>query len=1520
MEPGDYSTNVLSSSNYTSIQYEYFELQSGSGRNKLQKLEAQWRDVGILVHCDPRRDGIWRFKSLVDNESGLQTNGREVAESFTENDAQGNGLLLRDKGTYEPASLLKSRLPTSSSFSSPSISSSPSSSIDATVRNAQSINSRAVQGNAGQSITNELALPSPGPKSATILNWPTPKDIHEGFISAVLGSIVYFLCRDHGFIPLNSRTLISTIPKASHMDVSSTILGAEAATLATLDISHTSLGTLVIKGQSDSAPGLQNLSAPASMVDGSPALATGAALWLAPGGNAARYYGSQDEKKLPGTLPISQLQPNVTSHQQTGLGGATISTWQFKCLEWLSSKGLDTVALEKGGWAFVQIISGNPLYLSTDHPVNPLLEDFAVVPWPALLCYQTTNVMNCGIPQLVASSTTSGSPLSFAEEWYSGQEERANLITKRQKERHSTEMRSKEQADIDTRTLQSVSYSSMALRRGSNAGAMYPTPPDALHHPVGATPSFDGTVSTPGNPNNMFAQDGEQVQRSSNTGVVVAESEIWPSSGRKEHSNMTTNIGTNFNDNDNDNDNIFGDDVGGDLFGGDITDADFNFFDEPDNIDLDQHPPASDDVVMMSEGANDMLDMLLKVPGPVAPVIHQESEIMSFDESNKDSTKIEAIIPEDDMKQESHGSVSKDMKRPPRSVMSPPFNMDFVYKKVVQNLPLEGLGSSSGRASTFSKIEFKPSLLSVNEKYGINGRFNISDEEQAVLHDSSGLRPTETSGWSKKLTRSEHESRKLARILQVTDHELEFAATFYSDMLTDADAESLISEQDDASYTADDTPSIFNQGVKRKWTEDDEDEEDMASSFNALAVEHTQSVGTPMSTTSSQIPLLEVDPADWALANYFTSPEPDFQPNALSDTDCIASAQILAEQAVTGNVRLPSSGGFTPSDSQMSSYKISSTRDLIRRLRSAASSCLKETTACTMRSFLDIQGIPVSTQSLRLPPRPTPHPRGTSSLDGQRPSSPFLIPPPPIEVRRGDTKLTLLSSSINFWDTLSLSPSRGNKDVTAMCIYPNSDGLAESASIFLDQMKSIYESSRLGSHDRITAKDIPNGLMPFTVDPAPQINKSHQLSTLKDTTARISRALAALPVEETNFVVYFVYPVDNSTILVHICSAFQHLFNVYKKILAERKANTANELVLQLIPMDFIASPTAIIVPSPSEYARLAMEVYDRCYNFSSHSSPAAIFLDQPLPKTIDFRLSPNPSASLLQENSCLHLAYAQSIDDRWITAAWTDSRGAQQMTASYCLGRKNEPISTPFSVVANEIWETTLDYISKKKVHWRLMIARVGVMEPSEIDFWTGLAATESDAQINLTLLTVQTDPSVNLLPPHITLTPNTNAPQSIVTPVSTPQASILSPEAASTPSRDNPAGVAFGDPVEPDSDARLIDFTDQSWGAVLSHRLNNSNSLLELNPTLISGYLVKRGGANLDDPPVAMEVNIVHCEVSGNPRTFHEGLLKEILIYYRSLGTLARARGMVDAIKDIRPWHIAAAEKAVKALYMLQ
>ncbi|CZS89604.1 related to SSN2 DNA-directed RNA polymerase II holoenzyme and Srb10 CDK subcomplex subunit [Rhynchosporium agropyri] len=1500
MEPSEYPTNVISFNNFASISYEYVESQAtspGSARKQLQKVEARWRQDGRLVHYDPYREGIWIFRRVT-VPNGSPTKESEFSNMSVE--SQGLGVVRREMGTYEPASLARSKQHSGNSMSAGSASSSPSSSLDATLRNAQIFNAKSIQTNANLNMMQEPSASSPGAKLESMTS---PKDINEYFISAVLSSVVYFLCHDHDFIPLNSRTLILAAPRSSAKP------GREIE-LATLDISLTSLGTLVIKAHSDMASGLQTLRDVFGATSTTCGLSPGTALWLAPSGSAAKFHSMPDDKSLPENLSIAQLQATSSVMKSQGvLNPLTIRSWQSRCLKWLAAKGLNPVSLEAGGWIYVQIVGGLLPYANSDSSGIPLLEELAIVPWPAVLCFQTSSSSNMRDSQ-VESVADCRDPLSFAEDWFTSKDERAAVISNRLKEKLVADALLNEHADGEIRALQSHSYSPVALRRGSNVGAMYPTPPDAPQPHVGATPSFDGNLSTPGNPNHSVGHEAVGALPT-NPNMMDVDADLWGSSGKKDRTNSAVQYhDDNDNNNENDNANLFGD-LGGDIFGTHITDDDFNFFDEPDD-DFDQKPQLT--VQVMGE--------------PSIVEVKSGRHSSSADINDKDTTEIRVDMGHDQgprpttsktVDTAENSQVDIETVQHPQPSINLPFNKEIIFQRLVQNPAFSTVNKQPRRTSLFRNIHFEESLQSVNEKYGSNGQFNFSDDvKYRNTGDHAGLPQTRYLTSRRKAHEGTQEMGTIARMLG--EKALDGQCVLVDDpmdYLMTSDGGSPISEQDDSSRTTDDGIGESRFGLKRKWEGLEED--DMASTFDNLAMEFEQSVGTPQSMSGSQLPLLDADPADWALTSYFTSPEPDVdvEPNSLTDLERIATAQILADQAVSGTLRLP---GLSPNDACVSFDRTSATKQLLNKLAKAVSSCLHDGTICPMRNYLDIQGIPVLSQALRLPPRPAPNPRNSSNLDS-RTNNPFLIIPPQIEVRRSETKLSILPSSVPFWENLGLGPSKGTKDIDAVCVYPSFEGVAAHASTFLDQMRSVYESSRFGNHDKVNSNDIGNGLLPFGIDTTSQ-NKVHHSTVLKETAARLSRTLSSLAVGERNYVIYFVYPVDNS-ILLHICSAFQHLFNLYRKALAERRANTANELVLQLIPLDFIASPTSLAVPTPSTYFQLCMEVYDRCVDFKSSSSSPAIMLEQPLPRTIDFKLNPSPSASVLQENTCLHVAYAQSIDDRWITAAWTDNRGTRQMTASYCLGRKNEPISTTFTEVANEIWETTLQVVASHKIHWRIMIARVGVMDSSEIDFWTGLVSRESNFQIALTLVTVQTDPSLRLLPAWITLTPNGSGAQPVITPVSTPQAlqsSILSPETGTTPIRENFGAATFAEtPAELDRDSRLIDYTDQNWGAVLSHRLNNSNSLLESNPALISGYLIKRGGANATDPPIVMEVNIVHSEVLGNPRIFHESLLRELLGYYRGLGTLARARGATDAVFDIRPWHIAAAEKAVKSLYML-
>lgn len=150
--------------------------------------------------------------------------------------------------------------------------------------------------------------------------------------------------------------------------------------------------------------------------------------------------------------------------------------------------------------------------------------------------------------------------------------------------------------------------------------------------------------------------------------------------------------------------------------------------------------------------------------------------------------------------------------------------------------------------------------------------------------------------------------------------------------------------------------------------------------------------------------------------------------------------------------------------------------------------------------------------------------------------------------------------------------------------------------------------------------------------------------------------------------------------------------------------------------------------------------------------------------------------------------------------------------------------------------------------------------------------------------------------------------------TPVS-PSQSSHDPSSNYVGLANGPANALTGaDPVgETETDATLVDVTDETWAVMLSHSLRNSHSLIDRRPVLGSGLLVKRGGPSRDDQPISMSVSIVHAA------QYEDALLQEILGMYRGLGILARFMGVAAPARSVLPWHLAAAIKAQEGLSVL-
>lgn len=205
---------------------------------------------------------------------------------------------------------------------------------------------------------------------------------------------------------------------------------------------------------------------------------------------------------------------------------------------------------------------------------------------------------------------------------------------------------------------------------------------------------------------------------------------------------------------------------------------------------------------------------------------------------------------------------------------------------------------------------------------------------------------------------------------------------------------------------------------------------------------------------------------------------------------------------------------------------------------------------------------------------------------------------------------------------------------------------------------------------------------------------------------------------------YIVNPFRDEAAIIDICTAFLCLFRKYV-LYVDKHAVRPNEVALQIIPLDFIASSTSLVMPSQREYLNLAFEVYSRCppkHSFSDLLGCAPPFtLAKSTPKFVPFKLASDPGSPLTERNF-LHVAYSQSLDRRWVTAAWTDNIGREQVTLTYCLREKGSDISRPLSEIRADIWNVTLYIIGKSQSYWRVLLVKDEPVELEEAEGMTVL------------------------------------------------------------------------------------------------------------------------------------------------------------------------------------------------------
>lgn len=202
--------------------------------------------------------------------------------------------------------------------------------------------------------------------------------------------------------------------------------------------------------------------------------------------------------------------------------------------------------------------------------------------------------------------------------------------------------------------------------------------------------------------------------------------------------------------------------------------------------------------------------------------------------------------------------------------------------------------------------------------------------------------------------------------------------------------------------------------------------------------------------------------------------------------------------------------------------------------------------------------------------------------------------------------------------------------------------------------------------------------------------------------------------------IYVVNPFAHAAALVDICTAFWQLSQIYAADVDKEQALQVDDLVLQVVPLSFLMSAESLVVPSQTEYLRLALEVYSRCAPKDPGSNPVnsapPVVLAESLPKDISFKLTSEKLSPLLEER-CLHVACSKSLDQRWMTVAWSNNTGSLQQSISYSLRFRNSIASRSTSEIRNEIWIATADIMDRIQARWTVIIVNTEPLDQEEVD-----------------------------------------------------------------------------------------------------------------------------------------------------------------------------------------------------------
>ncbi|OMP88583.1 Mediator of RNA polymerase II transcription subunit 13 [Diplodia seriata] len=799
-------------------------------------------------------------------------------------------------------------------------------------------------------------------------------------------------------------------------------------------------------------------------------------------------------------------------------------------------------------------------------------------------------------------------PLWQAYNWFLGKPEREKAIEARKKARQAQEDNPQPAAEPTMTYPSSPLYS-----RGSAYGdlqavsGVYPTPPDAVL-PPGASghTTMDGIIMGPTTQDSQShagqtSAGGDNFTQQEHAGAADA------TPGEHIDQTRTEDTPTGGGAEADDNDDLF-EDMDEEMFGAnDVTEADFNFFDDGDGgfgdlMDVSQ--PATFEEQKQSsspentrfEGVSPMVQVAnaeqtevepptLKseiATTPAAPEI--DVQMAEIDEQPKaEDTPPQQEFETNEAKSEAAEEAV--IVREPSPPLSPArINQKLFGSPHVGEAETEIQDFAKAKAeggAMFDTVGFSQRMQLADSKYAAGGQFFFSGKDRDPKPGQLS-RPT-SSAHSATLERTSDLIRSIVVPKRASDDSyMKDGLSEDSDSCSDISVSTGSYDEDTGSTMLQDsgllvpshrklgssaagTPVVGTPGTLQ-----------LDSGSQDMLLGDADSFMPELPTLSS----LEPTPSDWSLASLpppiikvrrrygadarsrrgsfslasaASTPSSDGRSEAVADApalnlkEIINITQMLADQIIHSTLDLISGDG--ESNQTCSRSQTGALRKLapIQTIHNAVKDLFQQTSECDMLKYASIQDVMPESAAAKQAQQKSAQ-RRTTTADPHA-NMFFPISTPHVRLRRGEDTWDVLPPALSFWESLGLSPTSGPKNVMAYCVHPSSDQLSEPITSFLDNISMAYESSKFGTH--IRGPDIEHlsngGLVPAPINTHDgdhwKPTTQGCLQSIRDTCSSLGRHLSRINFKKVT------KPEDSSqpdAIVVYLVNPFSDPHNLWQ--------------------------------------------------------------------------------------------------------------------------------------------------------------------------------------------------------------------------------------------------------------------------------------------------------------------------------------------------------------------------------------